>query len=210
MTTRLAIGAVCILFVGCGEAPGDGSLEADETPDAISAELGESACTTVPAPPLGTTGVSIGNFEYNPSNCHPIEEFWSPSYMYNPSGCPRQYILELHDSQKGPIESPYHPRFRVGWGGPELTSTTCPQAHLAMTVWKFVEPGFWELQPDQIRATGVWVPDVCMFVRDDNGSSDMSVGIETTSHMNKVRIAVQARRNKNYHSVAVRNIFYCE
>lgn len=196
----------CALLCACSAA-GESDAPTGEEVGAKASALGEDACTTVPAPALGTTNNNIGYYQITEGNCMGAWDFASPSYTYNPSGCPRQYIVQLYDDNARPFGESGVYRVEPVWVAGGLTSTTCAQSHLAITAWRQFSylSTYWELPPiAQMTATGHWENGNCVFRRDDNNGYDLGIGVTIPSQYERTaRVAVQAKTNSNYHSVGI-------
>jgi hypothetical protein len=208
------VGVVCAAISFSCSAAEEGASDGDVAQ--VSGALWEDSCTTIASPPSGTTNNSIGSYSYDYGNCSPTAvtstTFWSPSYTYNPSACPRQYVVELTNPNPPPSGLTKWFYVEPVWGGPFLDNTNCGQARLSMSVWKWI--GYfvphWEFPAvDQFTATGSWESGACVFRRDDNGSSNLKVLVEENMYETSMRVAIQAKRGSNHHSVGVTASYIC-
>jgi hypothetical protein len=178
-----------------------------EDVDTVSEALGENACTTVPAPALGTTNNNIGYYTLNYGNCVNNDIHWSPSWTYNPSGCAKQYIVQLVNPTPPAFGTSQIFSIKPVWGGQVLTSSDCAASHLVITIWQESLGPFtvqWVFPAiAQFAATGHWESNTCVFRRDDNGSSNLAIEVVENPYRDILRAAVQARTNSSTHSVGV-------
>jgi hypothetical protein len=209
-TWKLFFSLWVLVALSCGAPDHSTGESAIEPIGNVSEALGETTCTTLQAPPDGTTAPNIGNYSIATNNCAPGGTWWSPSYAYTSYACPKQYVLQFNNTTPPSFGSSRWVTLTPQWGGKpqwQMTKAECESSHLSMTVWKeslYPSPN-WIVPPTIVmRSHGVQEgSDFCWFFRDDNDTKDLTFWLELSPYQDVFRVALQAITGTQTHSVAL-------